>query len=295
MKVCIDKFPDKGGYYMDGYLNKNLEFAKQRREKSWDNVFLYCGDEGSGKTTLASQACHFLDNDFGLDNVCFNKKQMIHALDSLPQGSSIQFDEFALEGMAGDLGAVQKIIIKKITTIRKRKLSIIFVVSFPWMLKTYFVMRAQSLIRTFSPDNLQRGFFRFYSRPNLRRMYFYGTQANHKWDFLSNYDFYGKFTNTTGLFYNAEKYEKKKDEAINEIGKAESPSAREIKWKERYLMVARYNREVLDMPVIKIAEISRMERTSIGRLLLEGKKKDNLMKEAYMTQHHGNGVVMGGK
>ena len=87
----------KKGYYMDGIHKSNLDFAKQRREKKWDNVFLYCGDEGSGKTTKASQDAYFMDKDFKLDNVAFNKKQILWALDSLPQGSSIQFDEFALE------------------------------------------------------------------------------------------------------------------------------------------------------------------------------------------------------
>ena len=121
----------KKGYYLNETFRNNLDFAAKRRDKKWDNVSIYCGDEGSGKTTMASQDCKYLDPDFKLDNVCFNKKQILWALDSLPQGSSIQFDEFALEGMSGDLGAVQKIIIKKITTIRKRRLAIRLVVSFP--------------------------------------------------------------------------------------------------------------------------------------------------------------------
>lgn len=258
---------------MDGIHKSNLDFAKQRREKKWDNVFLYCGDEGSGKTTKASQDAYFMDKDFKLDNVAFNKKQILWALDSLPQGSSIQFDEFALEGSAGDLGSVQKILIKKITTIRKRKLTIFFVVSFPWMLKTYFVMRSQSLVRTYSPDNLERGFFRYYSRPRMRKMYFWGLQTNHKWEFLGNYDFHGSFTKTEGLFYDVNKYEKKKDEAIGEIGKA-STGIREAKWKERFVRALRFVKENHKYTQEQLGNMFKVERKTIGNLLAPSSRNE---------------------
>lgn len=239
----------------------------------------------SGKTTKASQDCYYLDEDFGLDNVVFNNKQILWALDSLPQGSSIQFDEFALEGSTGDLGSVQKTIIKKITTIRKKRLSIKLVVSFPWMLRTYFVIRAQSMIRIYSPDNLTRGYFRYYSQPRMRKCYFFGLQTNHKWEYLNKYDFHGKFTKTEGLFYDVNKYEKKKDEAIGEIGKARV-SLRELTWRKKCIE-GMYELHQYDPKVFTKDNISKMFK--FDRSTLSKYFKDLL------TPHSAGFGTMGGE
>lgn len=260
-------------YYMDGKLLTNYEYYKKRRDKKWDNIILIDGLEGSGKTTFASASAYYFDPDFGIDNVAFNPKQIMWALDSLPNGSSIQCDEFALGGMSGDaLSTIQKTLIKKMTTIRKKNLTIFLNIAYIFMLSAYFAVgRTMSLVHIYSPDNLQRGYFRYYSRPAKRKMYFWGKKDSHKWEYMNCYNIFGRFTNTEGMFYDTKAYEKKKDEAISEIG-SKPASVRERQYKTYCIAYTKYLRYVLKLPLQQIGDIIGVNFRTVSKWTTEIEK-----------------------
>ena len=79
-------------------------------KKIWNDVHrknknftgLVVGQTGSGKSYGALRFCEDLDENFGLDRVCFSVREMIDLLDSgkLKRGDCILFDEVAGEGGA---------------------------------------------------------------------------------------------------------------------------------------------------------------------------------------------------
>lgn len=62
-------------------------------DSEYDNYTMIFGDEGVGKTVLALQMAYYMDADFDVDNIVFTAKQFKRAVEELPRGSSIVWDE----------------------------------------------------------------------------------------------------------------------------------------------------------------------------------------------------------
>lgn len=214
------KVTDKD-YYMDGYLVQNLNHLKKAVKKGWDGFIMVDGIEGSAKTTLTAACSYYLDNNYNLDNVVFSPEQFNNAVDHAIPGSVIHWDEFVMGGLSTEaLNKMQNILVKKMTTMRKKQLYVFLVVPWFFMMRPYFsVARSRALIHCYTPDGISRGTFRFYSYVTKKRLYFNGKKFyNYS---TQNADFYGRFTDTFGLFWDKEEYDKKKEIAIRSIGNTE--------------------------------------------------------------------------
>jgi hypothetical protein len=81
------------GIYMDGYLHANVEKIPFLLENNYDVVIMIFGMEGSGKTELAMQIGAATDHRFNVENVVFTAEQFKEAVEGLPKGSTIVWDE----------------------------------------------------------------------------------------------------------------------------------------------------------------------------------------------------------
>jgi len=211
----------KKGYYMHDTLKDNLEYELKRVEKNWDSVILYDGEEGAAKTTVACANAYYLSYKAGLkfdiNNIVFTQSEFMKLVDIAKPKTNIVWDEFVLSGLNLEaLSMLQITLIKKMTIIRKKRLIIHLIIPYMFMLTKYFaIARTRCLIHVYSNDNLTRGDFLYYNKPSKRRLYITGKKF---WEYgNTKSDFNGDFTNTFGLFFNIDEYEKRKDEATQKI------------------------------------------------------------------------------
>lgn len=243
------------GFYLHCLLKNNLDYEVKRVNKKWDSIVLIDGPEGSAKTTLASTCGYYmasrLGTTFGLDDIIFTIPQFEEWIMNKPPGSVCQWDEFVLAGMSSEgLTKIQNTLIKKMTLIRKRRLVIILVIPYIFMLRKYFaIARTRFLIHVYSPDNLSRGLFMFFSSPRKRILYMKGLKF---WEYMiEKPDFIGDFVNTYGLFWDTDKYEQKKNEATDTIESDNFKLANV--WKKRFLLYA-FREKLIGHPEKESAE-----------------------------------------
>lgn len=228
------------GFYMDDTLKPNVDnyFIAAVKNK-WDCILLITGIEGSGKSTFAFGLAHYMDPSFPGEplndgtprrkctRIVFTFKQLDEAIDKANPGEAIVFDEAVTAMMSQDAsGEIQKILIKKMTMIRKKRLYILLLIPNIFMLRRYFaVSRTRALIHFYTPDGISRGFFKFYNYEDKRQLYFKGFKM---WDQNAHpKSFHGRSTDTSWYFFDDNEYQKKKDEGIAELTAAPAKAKKE--------------------------------------------------------------------
>jgi hypothetical protein len=210
----------------------------------------WCITLNSGKTTIASAISKYLDPTFPgellndgthrrhPERIVFSAEQFSDAVRKSKPKQAIQFDEAILALMAGDAGStIQKMLMKEITLIRKKQLYIVLVIpSIFSMRMPIAAQRSRFLIHTYSPNGIDRGYFKFYNYPTKRQLYIKG-----KKDFNQDCieaDFEGSFADTEGLFYDHGEYDKKKEHAIRAIADS---GQRKVAGSDEYKTVGQRN------------------------------------------------------
>jgi hypothetical protein len=211
------KFCEKTGAWLDNYIIEYLEHGKKAVAAKWDFITVIDGVEGSGKSGLAFTSAYYLDRSFNVNNIVFTPEQFIEAVDNSKPGQAIVWDEFVLGGLSDDaMKTIQTTIIKKMVTIRKKRLYIFLVIPFIFMLRPYFAVgRTRMLIHTSTPDGIRRGFWKLYNYERKKDVYLKGKKF---------YE-YKVPPNRRGDFGNAENwgfidwkvYQEKKDDATLSI------------------------------------------------------------------------------
>ena len=230
-KLKINKGEVRDGIYIHsipesqiGGLKENLDYEVKRLKQRWDVIAVVDGVEGSGKTTLAKTVSGYMAAGngirFGLNDVIFTIGQFHKWMETAPPGSACMWDEFVLAGMSTDgLTRIQNELIKQFTVLRKRQLIIILVIPYFFMLRRYFAMdRPRFLLHVYSPDNLNRGFFKYYGKGSLNELYVDGKKYS---KYYRKPDFSGDFHANKDSFFPDAEYEKKKDEIEKMLNKGE--------------------------------------------------------------------------
>jgi len=212
----------------DENILQNLYIEKKRVNKyDNDSCILVTGAEGVGKTTGAAAIAYYMGyskktnkSNFNLDNIVFNMEQLREAIQKAKKGQVIMIDEFVLMALSTDaLTSMQKDLTKLFVTHRFKNLIYIMIIPSIFMLGSYFAThRTSCLIHFYSPDRIQRGFYRFYNMPEKSNMYNYGKQ--NKTYKNAKYSFDGRFyiKSITDVGIDKEAYEKKKNDAVSTIG-----------------------------------------------------------------------------
>ena len=200
-------------YYMDGYLQINLEKAKQVVKKDWDMVFVIDGMEGSGKSVLTQQIAHYTDPTLDISRITFNPESFKKAIDEATKYQAIIYDEgYAGLSSKSSMSAINKAIVQRLTIIREKNLFIFIVLpSFFDLDKYVAIWRSRALISVYTGKGFKRGFFSFYNYDKKKELYIKGKKFyNYK---CVQPNFRGSFLN--GYMVNEQKYRtKKREESI---------------------------------------------------------------------------------
>jgi len=264
-------------YRIDDNLKGNLDLLMKSVSKGWDNVMIIDGREGTAKSTLGKMICFYLSKGkFNVDNIVFTAEQFIQAVEKAPIGSAILFDEMVMAGMSSDaMSGMQKMLIKKFTLIRKKQLHIVLIIPYFFMLQKYFAIgRTRCLIHNFSSDGISRGSFKFYNEDKKRSLYVRNYKFWYYPEERITFNFYGHFDDYTGKFIDEEAYEKKKDEALAEIGK-EEPNLKPSKTVAKALC---------DAPITNLYEPSSKPYKNIMAYLKKCEEFYKLDREKYKQQ-----------
>lgn len=206
------------GYYIDNTLLKNFEgFLFPAIKKKHDMIILITGLEGTGKSTFAQTLARYIDKNFNINSVVFTGQDLMKCIDNAKPGQTLIFDEAIMDMASQDFATeMQKVLIKKFTLIRKKRLVIFILIPSIFMLRKYFaIFRTRIMLNCYCPDGISRGYFKFYSFTKKKKLYLKGYKEMDMG--CVKPDFKGRFTDTYGLFLDHREYEKKKDLAIKAL------------------------------------------------------------------------------
>lgn len=276
------------GYYIDQVLKSNLDHIIEGVKQKWDGTAVITGLEGSGKSTAAFMTANYCDPSFkgeeALRRTIFTADQFYEVLENAKPGQAVVWDEMVLAGSSGDAtSSIQKALVKTFTLIRKKRLFIILVIPSIFMLQTYFALfRTRFLIHVYSPNGIERGFFKFYSYDKKRELYFKGKKNN--WNMaVVRPDFYGQVRNYTNYFIDDDKYNDKKDAVTTQINKEEN-AKESIRAKKAFdqnsiWMLNFYNNQCISNPKYSYQDCSNDLRDRFGQIMVytaEGIRKSIL-------------------
>lgn len=213
-------------FYMDGYLEANLNLAKKMVKKDFDFLMVVDGYEGSGKSVLAQQIGFFLDPSLSLDRICFTPEEFTRAvIDAKPETCVIQDEAFGSLSSRQTLSMVNKTITSLLMQIRQKRLFIIIVLPSVFELDKYVAIhRSRALINVYL-DGLQRGQFAFYNQNKKRKLLLVGRKTYNY--HATKPDFLGAFTNHYTVDQQA--YRKKKLESLEALKELDKGKTRDEK------------------------------------------------------------------
>lgn len=198
-------------FYMDGYLQENLDTAKRVIRQDWDFVFLVDGRERSGKSVLAQQAAKFCDPTFDINRIVFTHKEFREKVDAAEPYTAIVYDE-AYNGLSSreTMGRVNKALVKKMATIGQKNLFIFVVMPTFFDLDKYVALwRGCALLHIYTGDDFERGYFAFWNYDKKKDLYIYGKKFYSYGCVKPN--FYGRFLNDYTV--DEKEYRKRKADA----------------------------------------------------------------------------------
>src|SRR3990167_4154244 len=233
IKVTDKKFD------MDSVIVNNLNILNQAVQLRWDAPLVIDGVEGAGKTTLTDQICYYQaytnKTKYNLNNVVFLPDEFERFVDTAPPYTPVNWDE-AVFGTLGEdwANTVNKTILKKWVTIRKKRLFINVCIPWIYLMRIYYAVgRTRALIHVYTPDGISRGKFKIYNYNEKRELYM-KNKRNYSYDGIKPSYTNGNFIDTEGLFYSAKEYDDKKEEAIRSLN---VNTKKEQKWKIRCLQL----------------------------------------------------------
>lgn len=185
-------------YYLDGYLQKNLDLAKSVIDEDWDMVFVVDGNEGGGKSSLAIQCAYYLDPTLSLDRVTFTPEEFTSAIRKANKKQAVIFDEaFCGLSSRATMSSVNRTIVRLLTEIRQKNLFVFIVLPTFFDLDKYVALwRSRALLHVYV-KNFKRGQFEFYSSEKKKNMYVHGKKL-YKYGYPCP-DFRGAFTKAMPL------------------------------------------------------------------------------------------------
>lgn len=180
--------------YLNAGLKKKLDFAKDQVRKDYDVGGLIVGDEGTGKSTFASNIMIYMtDGKFSpKEHIIKDHDEALEKLLSAPDEGGVMFDEGFLLFYSGDVVTKkQKQLTKIFSIIRQKKLFFLIVAPSFFRIATYFAVdRTRFMCRVYTSPKGERGYFKYWGHRNKKRLF-----TQHKKDHLYlSPSFSGRFT-----------------------------------------------------------------------------------------------------
>lgn len=201
-------------YYMDGYLQQNMDVAKKVIKKDWDMIFAVDGNEGSGKSVFAMQVGKYVDPTLCIERIVFTPKELRQSIINAEKYQAIIYDE-AYTGLSSraTMSLINRTLISMLAEIRQRNLFVFVVMPCFFDLDKYAALwRSRGLFHVYTGKNFERGYFAFYNIDRKKDLYINGKKFYSYAKPRPN--FIGRFTNAYVLD-EKEYRKKKKDSLIN--------------------------------------------------------------------------------
>ena len=203
-------------FYMDGYLQSNLDIIKEVVKKDWDMVIVVDGTEGVGKSVLAQQMAKYCDPTFNINRICFSPESFEKTVVEADKYTSVVFDE-AFRGLSSreTMTSINRMLVKMFAEIRQKNLFVFVVMPTYFDLDKYVALwRSRALIHVYD-DKFKRGFFMFFNKEKKKDLYVLGKKYYSYSKVKSN--FRGRFYNHYTV--NEIEYRDLKNKALN-VGSA---------------------------------------------------------------------------
>lgn len=244
------------GFYMDGYLKKNLDGIPNFLKKAWDVVGIVSGHGKVriGKSTIAAQSCYYIawrlaggetivnDQNQVIKHISpkkpvrFNlKENVVFSADDLQERAVSLYNKYGPnqvimydEGRQGlDSARSMESINKGMDDFFQEcgfmgHVIIIVLPNFFKLHEDYAVARSIFLIDAFADSHFNRGYFNFYNERQKEYLFYFGKKrigVTAKYQ-SANESFYGKFTKW--LPFDKDEYEKIKKGALEKKRLAKS-------------------------------------------------------------------------
>lgn len=231
------KYTDKDIYLEPKLVDKlNLMIKRMTGKGERDNVLLIDGNEGDGKSNMASAVAYYVA--YKTQRPLTLATSMFFDLDKLIQHAThsqeqiIIWDEAALGGLAAEWWKKNQIEFVKLLMVarKKRHFFIICIPKFHKLNEYLAVDRSIGMIHVYSANELEQGRFVYYTKDKKEKLYENWRKTRVK-NYRKYFSFHGRFTITLPKVFNKDGYEKMKDEAILTIGKDNTPRHTEVKKK----------------------------------------------------------------
>lgn len=213
------------GYYMDGFLQDNLDIAKSAIRKDLDMVIAVDGAEGSGKSVFTMQVAKYCDPSFTLKCVAFTANQFRKAVIAAEPYTAVVYDE-AYTGLASRaaMSIINRGLVSMLAEIRQKNLFVFIICPSFFDLDRYVALwRSRALLHVYMLKGFVKGQFRFYSYDNKIRLFVDGKKY---------YSYNPKLASFHGSFINHYVV----DEAEYRQLKRNALSSREVKREEQEQM-----------------------------------------------------------
>ncbi len=254
------------GFYMDGYLKKNLDGVPAFLKKEWDVVGIVSGHGkvGTGKSTKALQVGYYLawllaggkmiDKEwqpgrfritgmvkpkgivrFGMENVVFTPEDLMKKAETLYKkygpNQVLVYDE-GKSGLdsANAMMSINKAMVEFMQRCRVYHHIILIVLpNFFKLHEDYAVARSLFLIDCYADQQFNRGYFSFYNEYQKEKLFYFGKKllgVRARYA-AAKESFWGKFSKWMPV--DKEIYDKAKIKAIGDL----SNTKRDIKYKKQ--------------------------------------------------------------
>jgi DNA-binding transcriptional regulator YiaG len=261
---------------IDVYINN--DFAKRQDLKinrvvnhKFDNLDIVDGDEGYGKSNKAAEMCAYYHAKTGrplnINNVFFLIDDLMKFA-TTTEKQIIWWDEAALGGLSTEgYTKVQLKLLKLLMVARKKQHFYIFCIPKFYKLKEAIVDRAIGLTHVYSPDNITRGTFTYYTKEKLEELYNLWKETRKKHYRTVDYTM-GTFKDVLRDVIDEEAYERKKDAAILTIGSNDADMDVRIKKLNTKIQELKYI--IANIPdKIKISQTELSKKIGISRKTLQ--------------------------
>jgi hypothetical protein len=235
-------------FYLDNALTQISEVFIKRQKGKWDNLLLFDGDEGSGKSTFAIALCYYYayltKKKFTTENIFFDLNNLMDFA-SKNEEQIILWDESALGGLSTQWSSKEQTkLVQALMTARKKRHFWIFIIPKFHELRRYVVRRSVGLVHVYSPDGIERGYFAYYKKDKKNQLFDDVKRKKNEYGYRKYMSFHGKFTRYDNKdIIDWEAYEKKKDEAIIKMfsNDADAVNDKIIRLKYFVTQLKRYN------------------------------------------------------
>lgn len=249
---------------LENKLVEKLDLMLKRLKGDDDCDLVIDGDEGMGKSNLASGLCYYvaynMKREYSPKNIFFNLDNLI-TFASKNEKQVIHWDEAALGGLSVHWWTKNQTKFMQLMMIARKKkhFMVMCIPKFNYLREYFFLERSIALLSVYARKNVHKGRFFYFTKRKKEALYDHWKRRR--------YRAYGKFKSFGGTFRKymeqvftleqLQEYEKKKDNAIanlNNKDEKESAAEKRLKQLQHKIINAK------GITRTKLAEVLGMER-----------------------------------